>query len=63
MNKDKKRVCPKCGSECNVIELTLETLYVFCLDVFRIGCSYQTWVPKHKIRNGLIHEIKEIYKN
>jgi len=62
MNKNKKRVCPKCGSECNAIEHSLEKLYVFCLDVFRIGCNYQTIVPKHKTRNGLIHEIKEAYK-
>lgn len=52
-----KKICPLCGSECNCIDFTLKTIYIFCLN-----CSYQTWEPKYKTRNGLIHTIKELYK-
>ena len=62
----KKRFCPKCGSKCNTIDWTPEIIYVFCTGIdedTNIECPYQTWEPKHKIRDSLIHEIKEIYKN
>lgn len=58
IDEDRKKVCPKCGSKCNIIDFTPEILYIFCIE-----CPFQIWESKYKIRNGLIHEIKELYKN
>ena len=55
--KQEKRICPKCGSKCNCIDFTPNITYIFCFK-----CNYQTWEPKYKMRNGLIHTIKELYK-
>jgi len=57
-----RKKCPKCGSKVNAIDftphlMTTEIEYITC-----DKCDYQTWEPKHKERNGFIHDIKELYK-
>lgn len=52
------KTCPECGEKCNCKDNTLETIYVWCTK-----CPYQTLEPKHPVKDGLIHEIKEIYQN
>lgn len=37
MKEEEEKICPKCGSKCNYIEFTYNTVYIFYLK-----CSYQT---------------------